>query len=124
MATILPTGAIRATLDRADTEQATTEKSDDALSEKGDVSSTVTLEVPPLGESVFQEGKRIPFWKRAKRAPEDIATQPSVFDDPVTLEIYRPPPQYENKHRFDPSFRWTWGEEWVRSFLAEHFSVH
>jgi len=34
-----------------------------------------------------------------------------VFDDPKTLEIYRPPPVYENAHRFDPDARWTWREE-------------
>ncbi|KAF8755011.1 Major Facilitator Superfamily [Rhizoctonia solani] len=42
---------------------------------------------------------------------DSTATQPSVFDDSKTLEIYRPPASYENAHRFDPDARWTWREE-------------
>ncbi|KIM47672.1 hypothetical protein M413DRAFT_15814 [Hebeloma cylindrosporum] len=40
-----------------------------------------------------------------------IATRRSVFDDPKTLDVYRPPPRYENSHRFDPQARWSWREE-------------
>ena len=57
------------------------------------------------------------FWNRVLRRtaqdPDSIATQPSVFDNPDTLELYRPPPTYENAHRFDPEARWTWREEQV-----------
>ncbi|KJA28565.1 hypothetical protein HYPSUDRAFT_177732 [Hypholoma sublateritium FD-334 SS-4] len=71
-------------------------------------------EIQPLGVPI-QNGTSGPgfgrFWKRAKLDLDSIATQPSVFDDPVTLEVYRPPPQFENTHRFNPLARWTWREE-------------
>jgi hypothetical protein len=60
-----------------------------------------------------QPSSRISLWSRRRVDGDAIATQLSVFDDPTTLEIYRPPPQYENVHRFDPLFRWKWKEELV-----------
>ncbi|KAI0800679.1 MFS general substrate transporter [Fomes fomentarius] len=70
----------------------------------------VIVEVPTLGAPVSTQGRS--FWRRPKHGLDSIATQPSVFDDSVTLEIYRPPVVWENAHRFDPSARWTWREEY------------
>ena len=84
-----------------------------------DVSVSVEGSLPDDSDEQKARGPGgLRLWRRSrpvKRDLDSIATLPSVFDDPATLELYRPPPQYENTHRFDPSARWTWREELVRN---------
>lgn len=49
--------------------------------------------------------------RRNKQSLDATATVRSVFDDPALARHYYPQPGYENLHRFDPSFRWTFREE-------------
>jgi hypothetical protein len=81
-------------------------------------SEKVVDQVPPLGAPTEQTTSIWSLRKQTHRDLDAIATQPSVFDDPVTLKAYHPPPQYENTHRFNPLARWTWREEKVSLTLT------
>jgi hypothetical protein len=54
-----------------------------------------SLSIPPLG-APLEDKAGLPFWKRFKRTkldPNAIATQESVFDDPVLAQYYQPRPE-------------------------------
>ena len=92
---------------------------DTSLDNKGEIRFSSDRDVSPLasGQEARKSSGFTSLWYSWKRPAQDldaIATQHSVFDDPVTLEVYRPPPQFENTHRFDPDARWTHREERVR----------
>ena len=105
----VPTKPLYAAKDVADSDSGSINKFSPAES----VLETPTEAAVPLKETRS-------FWRKHKHELDSVATQPSVFDDPVTLELYRPPAVWENAHRFDPTARWTWREEYVSASLAEN----
>ncbi|KAI0158041.1 MFS general substrate transporter [Hypoxylon sp. FL1284] len=82
-----------------------------ALAEEVEFGSDERIDdaIPPLGKP--EEHKRLWFQKSKQYDPNDIATQPSVYDNADIAPQYQPRDDWENLHRFDPLSRWTWGEE-------------
>jgi hypothetical protein len=76
-------------------------------------------EIPPLAAPLDHSIKGLEFqgllsiFRHERIDLDAVATRPSVFDDPNTLQAFIPPKRYENAHRFDPLARWTWREEKV-----------
>ncbi|TIB73041.1 hypothetical protein E3Q24_01413 [Wallemia mellicola] len=69
-------------------------------------------ENPPLSSDPVQRSGVLSLFQRKKYKTDsnNIATQPSVFDT-AEAKYFEPSPNYENRHRFDSLFRWTWGEQ-------------
>lgn len=67
---------------------------------------------PPLSSDPVQRSGVLSLFQRKKYKTNsnNIATQPSVFDT-AEAKYFEPSPNYENRHRFDSLFRWTWGEQ-------------
>ena len=100
---------------RPNVSRASSEKGEPSLDYKDATGSELEVAETP------KERRR--WWsRRSGRDLDAIATQPSVFDDPTTLETYRPPASYENTHRFDPAARWTWREELVSTPRPRRFA--
>ncbi|KFY37244.1 hypothetical protein V495_07273 [Pseudogymnoascus sp. VKM F-4514 (FW-929)] len=85
--------------------------SDSSSGTATDKKVNVSVDSLPLAETAAVQK----YWwsKKEKHDPDAIATQPSVYDDPDVAKLYQPRDDYENLHRFDPTARWTWREEWA-----------
>lgn len=87
--------------------------SSDKLSIKDEQLSRTSVKLPLSSQELPPSTLGSLLWRRKQANIEldSIATQPSVYDDDDYGKHNAPHPQWENLHRFDPSFRWTWRQE-------------
>lgn len=102
---------------------------DDRVLISPDTDRVMKHEVETYQHTLMQGTKKQPeptilalFRRSDRRKLDQIATQPSVFDDPKQAKHHQPNAKYENLHRFDPNFRWTWREEIV-SITMSRFRI-
>jgi hypothetical protein len=83
---------------------------------KSDFKDVSEREAAPLSAHERPPSQLRDFLRLTKRSKvtfdlDSVATQPSVYDDPQLARFSQPHPDWENRSRFDPLFRWTWREE-------------
>ena len=77
-------------------------------------------DIPPLSTDLHVRSGLLSLFRKNKVNGDNIATQPSVFDSSEGIHFY-PQQSYENYHRFDPKFRWTWKEQWHSNKKSDFF---
>lgn len=87
---------------------------DDAKSSPSDSEKTSPATVKDANPALplaLPDDRRSWWQRRVKQDDDAIATRQSVYDDPDVARHYQPRADWENINRFDPSERWTVGEE-------------